>query len=354
MWRLHGITLRLGGLAGSLLLAVPLPVQAGDPPRPTHLASGASGGATSEGDRTSEVSRLTRMAAVQRWGYQLDRLNPFEIAASDFDLVVVDHAVAPKRRFVRELSPREVSVMRKKPDGSSRVVLAYLSVGEAERYRFYWQDDWSFPELAPAWLGPENPRWSGNYRAAFWNPDWQKLLFGAPGSYLDRLIDQGFDGIYVDRADIYDEWAKEVPDAEQRMADMLKRLIAHARLRKPEFLVVIQNGEELLKRSEILTAIDGFAKEDLFYGISHKETANAPSDVEWSSGLLRQAQAAGRRVLVVEYLSDPDVAHATAEKIAALGFVPHIARRELDRLNHEATPAPQTPPGGTAASAQSR
>ena len=43
------------------------------------------------------------------------------------------------------------------------MVLAYLSIGEAEDYRGYWDPSWvdasgvPIPGVAPAWLGAENP-----------------------------------------------------------------------------------------------------------------------------------------------------------------------------------------------------
>ena len=57
--------------------------------------------------------------------------------------------------------------MQRKPDGGARIVLAYLSIGEAEDYRSYWQRDWSVSP--PAWLGAENPDWPGNYAVNYWD-----------------------------------------------------------------------------------------------------------------------------------------------------------------------------------------
>jgi cysteinyl-tRNA synthetase len=50
------------------------------------------------------------------------------------------------------------------------IALAYMSIGEAEEYRFYWQPEWAY--APPAWLGPENPDWQGRCEivAAFFDP----------------------------------------------------------------------------------------------------------------------------------------------------------------------------------------
>ena len=40
------------------------------------------------------------------------------------------------------LTAADLARLRVKPDGSRRVVLSYLSIGEAENYRYYWNKSW--------------------------------------------------------------------------------------------------------------------------------------------------------------------------------------------------------------------
>ena len=47
-----------------------------------------------------------------------------------------------------------------------------------------------------------------------------------------------------------------------------------ARANDPYFLVIMQNAEELVAHKAVVDAIDGIAKEDLFYGVDHKATEN--------------------------------------------------------------------------------
>src|ERR1700730_308925 len=60
---------------------------------------------------------------------------------------------------------------------------------------------------------------------------------------------------------------------------------------------------------------------------------NKPGDVTWSIELLQTAQQAGRKVLVVEYLKDPEKMTAAAERTREEGFVPYFAPRQLQCLN---------------------
>jgi cysteinyl-tRNA synthetase len=284
------------------------------------------------------AERRRRLNGIRNWGYWLSSFEIDAIVAAPHDLLVIDNGVSANRRFQRERAPEEMARMKRRPDGNARVLLAYLSIGEAERYRRYWRPEWYDPAKRPAWLGDENRDWAGNYHVRYWHPEWQQLIFGAPDSYVDRIMAQGFDGIYIDRADAFFHWQKEHPSAQQDMARFLTQLADHVRKRDPHFLVVLQNAEELLEDNPVLEAIDAIAKEDLLYGVDQAEAPNKPADVTWSLKHLRIAQKAGRKVLVVEYLSDPIKTTAATKRILDEGFVPYFAPRLLNCLNPPAVP----------------
>lgn len=345
LWRglIPALVLALATISPALAQQRPAqPPKSGTKPGPGELpATVDPAGKTRPSTATEQ--RLKRLADVKSWGYQLRLIDPAQISASDLDLVVVDHAISAFRRFVRQFTVDEVRMMRSRANGGTRVVLSYLSIGEAERYRFYWQQDWYDPALKPAWLGRLNPEWDGNYTVDFWDPNWQALVLGTPESYVERVIAQGFDGIYLDRADIFLEFAKSMPDAEARMVTFLARIGEHARRLKPDFLVVMQNAEELLKHEAVRTAIDGIAKEDLYYGIDHREGRNPADTVEWSTNDLRQAQRAGRKVLLVEYIDTPAKAADARRRAARDNFLLHITRRDLGQLTLSGPDQPEPP-----------
>src|SRR5271165_341645 len=65
---------------------------------------------------------------------------PLEIKLSPYDLVVIDYGFDHRNATA---FPREVvDLMRNKPNGSRRLIFAYFSIGEAENYRYYWQENW--------------------------------------------------------------------------------------------------------------------------------------------------------------------------------------------------------------------
>jgi cysteinyl-tRNA synthetase len=292
----------------------------------------------------TDAGRRARLAAVQSWGFWLRFIDIATVQASAHDLLVLDFGIAANRRFVREFSPEEIAAMKLRTSPADagkppRILLAYLSIGEAERYRPYWRQEWYEPGKAPGWLGPANPQWDGNWLVRFWAPDWQRHIFGSAEAYLERILAQGFDGIYLDRADVYEEWRKERPGAEADMVAFVAQLAAHGRRLKPDLIVVMQNAEDLVRHKAVLSAIDGMGKEDLLYGIDHTENANKPEDVSWSRKHLDMALKAGRKILAVEYVSDPAKAADATRRLRAAGYVPYIAPRGLHCLN--------APPGST-------
>lgn len=71
-----------------------------------------------------------------------------------------------------------------------------MSIGEAEDYRYYWDESWTVG--SPSWLKEENPEWEGNYKVEYWDTNWQAIILGSENAYLDKIIDAGFDGVYLD------------------------------------------------------------------------------------------------------------------------------------------------------------
>jgi cysteinyl-tRNA synthetase, unknown class len=311
-------------------------------------ASGAASGTTSAIAAVADETRRARLAAVKTWGYQLRQIAPAEIAASPYDLMVVDYS--NDRRFYMEwpLPPTDVATMQQRPDGRRRIMLSYLSVGEAEDYRNYWQWEWlETPPNRPSWLGKENPEWEGNYPVKFWESGWQSIIFGGPEKYLDSIIRAGFDGVYLDRVDVYGEWAKANPNAETDMVKFIERLSAYARRLNPEFMIIIQNGEELIRHPAVRKVIDGVAKESPLYGLNGPDVANPEPEIGFSLGHLRTARKTGGIVLLVEY-AKTDAARAIITKRAdAEGLPLLLTHRDLGDGTQPEKPAgsPTSPRG---------
>ncbi len=302
-----------------------------------------------------------RLATVNDWLYvlQLDAgVTIGSIAATEFDLAVIDYSVDGSE--AGEHTAEQIALLK----ASGKVALAYMSIGEAEVGRFYWDPAWidqapDDPD-APPWLGPFNPDFPDNYKVRYWDPDWQAIIFGVPTgvdrSYLDRIVDQGFDGVYLDIIDAFYYWSEVVGERtrEEARLDMIafvEGLAAYARETRgvADFLVFPQNGGDIVLDDDdlldaagesYLTAIDGIGVEDVFYD----ELSPQPSaDVDYRTGVLAEYLGSDRLVISVDYVwdeADPagagNVARYNDYQALALdeGYVAHaaVSDRELDEI----------------------
>ena len=282
------------------------------------------------------------ISSARSWGYQLQNVSAGAIPDA-IDLIVVDYSRDGSAG--RALSRPEVAALRERADGSRRIVLCYLSIGEAESYRSYWRDGWS--ANPPAWLGPENAKWKGNYAVRFWEPDWQRLivadppaaslpgrlmaaLFPAPYAYLDTIIEAGFDGVMLDRVDAYEKVLDARPAARAEMMAFVARISAAAKRRRPGFLVVPQNAEELSADAAYRNTIDAMVKEDLIFGEGGDGVANDPAETRSMIAMLEAAKAAGLPVFTVEYVAGPERQKTALRDWRAIGVIGTFARRALN------------------------
>ena len=120
------------------------------------------------------------------------------ITQTNYDLLIMDLFFNEDIEFTNT----EISQLKAKANGGERLVISYMSIGEAEDYRYYWQSDWNTNK--PVWLENLNPDWEGNYKVRYWYAPWQDIIFGNDDSYLKKILDAGFDGVYLDIIDAFE------------------------------------------------------------------------------------------------------------------------------------------------------
>lgn len=124
------------------------------------------------------------------------------IQATNYDVLITDLYFTDGTAF----SASEINELKRKKNGGRRLVISYMSIGEAESYRYYWNDDWK--KNKPTWLDQENPDWPGNFKVKYWEPEWQQIIFGNNNAYIKRISDAGFDGAYLDIIDAFEFYEK--------------------------------------------------------------------------------------------------------------------------------------------------
>ncbi len=121
------------------------------------------------------------------------------VTASNYDAVIMDLYF----NHGTEFTASEITQLKNKGNGGKRILISYMSIGEAENYRYYWNSSWNGSNK-PTWLDAENPNWAGNYKVKYWKTEWQQIIYGNDQSYLKKILNAGFDGVYLDIIDAFE------------------------------------------------------------------------------------------------------------------------------------------------------
>ncbi len=340
--------------------------------------SGCGSGGQEPEAGEAESSRPLPIGEVRTWAYQLQGLNePGAVEAlesSAYDMLVLEPTCTDwsgEDRYFDTAGMVERLKGSAAGDGVHRkLVLAYLNIGEAEDWRWYW--NWSRtwdPEepFPPDWPGfiiaPDPDGWKGNYPVAYWDPAWKDIIIYGEGtathpdrdyrSATDEVLRHGFDGVYLDWVEGYEDSdvAKAARaqrlDAAEEMSLLIKEIRDYAMSINPDFIVVQQNAAALAReRPETLRLIDAIAQEAVWFdGTSFNdwndiEGADVPQDpglTRYYLKLLACYRNAGIPVFDCEYtVKEAERAYAMSLE---QGFVPYCTRRSLSRLT--TTPPPR-------------
>ncbi len=259
----------------------------------------------------SAIAGREEVKRARSWSYQLTG-DLSSTKRSNSDIAVLDPDLAG-----------DAAKFRMKPNGGTRQVIAYVSIGEAEVGRAYMKSS------SQSWNTGITQGWAGNYATRFWQPEWKAIV----KARVREALGKGFDGIFLDRVDTYERVKPPSGSARQEMINLVKEVAAAAKSAKGGAVVLVQNGEELLNDKSYVAAIDGMAKEDLYHGIQHRGERNSTANVNWSRSYLQSFKAQGKAVLVVEYLSG-SIADKVADEARRDGFIPYTkAPRNLQYVN---------------------
>lgn len=119
-----------------------------------------------------------------------------EIAKTNFDVVIIDLFFHTK-----PFTSEEIKQLQTKANGGKRLVLAYINIGSAENFRYYWDGNWIVGD--PGWIKKKYAGYEDEFYVEFWNPEWQKIIYGNNNSYMKKILDAGFDGAYLDNVEAY-------------------------------------------------------------------------------------------------------------------------------------------------------
>src|SRR3984893_6445982 len=153
------------------------------------------------------------------------------------------------------------------------------------------------------------------------------------GLHLDRILAAGFDGVYLDGAEKFEQWMRTRPSAASDMVDLIGAIASYGRAHRSDFLIIPQNGDRLLDNLRFVEMIDGFAREDLLYNETEDQVRNPPGSILESLRRMRPVVAAAKPILVIEYTTAPRLAASVLRELKELGLIGYVGRRDLKTLS---------------------
>lgn len=202
---------------------------------------------------------------------------------------------------------------------------AYVSLGEVHPTRPYFKaipGNWKLGTNAAfdsAVIDQVEPAWAEFFCETVVRPLWER----------------GFRGFFLDTLDSYHLVAKT--DAERaRQEAGLAAVITLLKKKFPEAKLMFNRGFEILPKVHGLAY--AVAAESLYRSYDHggkKYGEVPPADREWLTGQMRRVQSEYKLpAIFIDYVAakDRDLARATAQRIAADGFIPWVTTPALDIL----------------------
>jgi cysteinyl-tRNA synthetase len=243
-------------------------------------------------------------------GYEDDRLDA--LAAAPHEAAVIDLARDGGDGY---FGADEIAALR----DSGKAVYAYFSMGSIETYRPEYDAVAATDMVLNQWGD-----WPDEYFVAYWDPRWWDLVMRPR---LDQAAAAGFDGVYLDVPNAYEEIDLALVPGETRESLAQQTVDAYV---SDDLAVLPQNSPELREYPGYLDAVDGIGIEELFF-----LAADEPCAEEWCAENLAHTRAirdAGKLVLAVDYAAEEaNIAEACA-RYEAEGFAGAVADVDLDAI----------------------
>lgn len=236
----------------------------------------------------SAMASAATLKDMKSWGYQLHDYSDAELArmkSSKNTLWVIDYSKDGDE--ATRFSASEIAQIKK----NGNMVIAYFCLGEAEMVRYYW-DTLGKEALISASeassigykreflantttvggvkvLARNNSEYLDNLPAKFWDYSWQSTMIN---TYLPKIMEAGFDGVYLDTVDAFEYYNDSVIDTRaKQMYDFIVKIGQAAKAKDSSFTLMMQNAMSIIdhisdaQKKTLFTYVHGFGVEDLYY-----------------------------------------------------------------------------------------
>lgn len=213
-----------------------------------------------------------------------------------------------------------------------QTVLAYISLGEVEQYRDYYQT----VKNSGAVLH-ENKNWPGSFYVDIRNPEWARVLIEEA---IPELLRMGYSGLMFDTLDNAIFLAQQDGGKDGQYAGMdtaAVRLVKAIRHHYPDIHIMVNRGVEILP--QIAADINSVLAESTYtmYDFDTKKPVKlkAPDRRYYTEALAKAKQAnPSLKIYSLDYWN-PDDKKGVAEIYKAQqkqGYIPYVSTVELDEI----------------------
>jgi cysteinyl-tRNA synthetase, unknown class len=254
--------------------------------------------------------------AVNSWGIQYHGFTSGSV--TEIDNANVDVVVLGRFDNVgKEWKSPEISKLAAK-----KWMFSYIAVGQAQTIEWYWQSGWSVGN--PSWLLSAS-EYSGTYNVAYWDAAWQQVVFDS----IDRIITDGFDGVFLDQSDPY--WNNSFPKGStptstfmQRSRDLVCNIYNHAQTKKAGFKIFVNGGANQYDTfgSSYSNCLDATAGEHLWYlGTGRPDSSGYPA---YTIPVLQRLAQSGKKVFTFDYTNSTSEISTVLNTARSKGFIPTV------------------------------
>lgn len=191
---------KIKGLPGLYYAAPPPGKQLAALPKVPSSPIGTNAAVVNAIDKAKNYAMIVDSKA---YGSKAEYINA--LANTNFDVVILDAFY----RGTEPLTYADMKKLRYKRVGTPRLLLAYLDIGTAQSWRYYWKNEWQTGKPPFIDKPKSDARWGQEYHVRYWHDDWQKIIFGSEDSYLGGLMKLGFDGVVLDGLEDYKWWLEQ-------------------------------------------------------------------------------------------------------------------------------------------------
>lgn len=261
----------------------------------------------------SQVFLLTLRNRSLQWAvYYADAVPAEQFEAYDFSI------------FDSDAHPSLEGLRRR-----GRSVLGYLSVGEVENHRAYYES-----VKRQGILLFENETWKGSFFVDVRDDRWRRRV---TETLIPAILAKGFNGVFLDTVDNASFLESQQPEKFRGMSDAMVELIRDIRVRFPKIKLAVNRGFDILPRVD--KHVDIVMGESVYttYDFAAKVYRFVEPDLYRKQ--VEILHAAQRRnpnltVITLDYWnpSDEEGLRHIYSRERANGFHPYVSTIELDRL----------------------